>query len=260
MYAGRIATTGVKLGGVSVLLLMLELASRTGVVPATWFPPVTVVYAELFRLVQDASLWSDVALTLQGWGAGLLIAAALAIPIGMMIGSNETAYRSTRAAIEFLRPIPSVALIPLAVLIWGVGLSTKVFLAAFAAFWPLLFQALYGVREVDPVARDTFRSYRIGRFGRIRHLIVPSAAPFVATGMRISSSIALILAVTAEMVIGTPGLGRSIVLAQSSAAIVTMYALILVAGLLGWLLNGALERVERRTLRWHPSQRMRDAV
>ena len=92
-----------------------------------------------------------------------------------------------RFVVEFLRPIPSVALVPLAVLIYGVGLESKVFLAAFASFWPLFVQTLYGVQDVDPVATDTARSFGLGRFERLWRIKLPSAVPYIATGLRISS-------------------------------------------------------------------------
>ena len=136
--------------------------------------------------------------------------------------------------IEFLRPIPSVALIPLAVLIYGQGLESKVFLVAFASFWPLLIQTIYGVQDVDPVATDTARSFGLGRLERMWRITVPSAVPYIATGIRISSAVALILAVTAELVIGAAGLGREINVARSGGNLDAMYALIVATGLLGW--------------------------
>ena len=157
--------------------------------------------------------------------------------------------------IEFLRPIPSVALIPLAVLVYGTGLESKVFLAVFASFWPLFVQTLYGVQDVDPVVTDTARSFGLGRLERLWRIRLPSAVPYIATGVRISSAVALILAVTAELVIGSAGLGRSISVAQSGGAIDVMYALIIATGILGWALNILATRGERRVLHWHPSQR-----
>jgi ABC-type nitrate/sulfonate/bicarbonate transport system permease component len=157
--------------------------------------------------------------------------------------------------IEFLRPIPSVALVPLAVLIYGSGLESKVFLAAFASTWPLLMQTLYGVQDVDPVATDTARSFGFSRPQRMLRVTLPSAVPYIATGVRISAAVALILAVTAELVIGSPGLGREINIARQSEATDIMYALIVATGLIGWLINALFARGERRVLHWHPSQR-----
>ena len=240
---------------IACALALWELLVRAGVLNEDHIPSMTDTVAELARLLGEADFWSAVGSTLEGWALGLGIAAALAIPLGIVIGSSPLVYRSVRFVVEFLRPIPSVALVPLAVLIYGVGLESKVFLAAFASFWPLFVQTLYGVQDVDPVATDTARSFGLGRFERLWRIKLPSAVPYIATGLRISSSVALILAVTAEIVIGSAGLGRSINVARSSGAIELMYALVITTGLLGWLLNLLATRAERRVLHWHPSQR-----
>jgi ABC-type nitrate/sulfonate/bicarbonate transport system permease component len=245
----------VGLAGVLVVMAAIEATARFGLLPARWFPPATEVFGALAELLPTRDLWAEVGRTLQGWAVGLGIAAVLAIPLGMLIGSVETVYRASRAVIEFLRPIPSVALIPAAVLIFSVGTSMKVFLAAFAAFWPILFQAIYGVRDVSPGVKETARAYGLGPLARFVRVVLPSTMPYVATGLRISSAIALILAVTAELVMGAAGLGRAIVAAHTAAQIPTMYALIAVTGTLGWLLNTVFQTVEARLLHWHPAQR-----
>jgi ABC-type nitrate/sulfonate/bicarbonate transport system permease component len=240
---------------VAGVLALWQLLSAAGVLPERDLPSMTGTFAELGRQLAEADFWSAVGSTLQGWALGLGIATALAVPLAIVIGSAPLLHRSLRFVIEFLRPIPSVALVPLAVLIYGTGLQSKVFLAAFAAFWPLFVQTLYGVRDVDPVATDTARSFGLGRLERLWRIKLPSAVPYIATGIRISSAVALILAVTAELVIGSAGLGRSINVARSSGAVELMYALIIATGIVGLLLNVAATRAERRVLHWHPSQR-----
>jgi len=229
--------------------------TRSGLLPGHAFPPVSAVLVRLLAELPTTGFWSDVGLTLEGWGLGLALATLLAVPAGILIGSSRLAYRMLRAPIEFLRPIPSVALIPLAVLVFGTQLPNKLFLVTFASLWPLLFQAIYGVQDVDPVAQDTARSFGFGRLQRTYLVTLPSATPYIATGLRISSSVALILAVTSELVVGVPGLGKTINLAASGGDYPLMYALITVTGLLGVVLNETFRRVEARTLRWHTSQR-----
>jgi ABC-type nitrate/sulfonate/bicarbonate transport system permease component len=244
-----------RLAGIAAVLLVLEICSRTGVLPRESFPPVSEIYGSLLGLVTDTPFWIEVGRTMRGWAVGLLVAVLLAVPLGMLLGASRRAFEMSRLIIEFLRPVPSVALIPLAVLVFGVGQDMKVFLVAFACFWPILFQSIYGVQDVDPVATDTARSYGLPLLARFTRITLPSAAPYIATGLRISSAIALILALTAELVVGAPGLGRAIVVSQISGSITQMYALILATGLLGWGLNTVFMAVERRLLRWHPSHR-----
>jgi ABC-type nitrate/sulfonate/bicarbonate transport system permease component len=237
------------------VLALFELLPRIGVLPSDHFPPISETLSTLFDQLGESRFWEAVGNTLEGWALGLGIAAALAIPIGIVIGSSRLLYRAARGLIEFLRPIPSVALIPLAILIYGTGLQSKVFLAAFASFWQVLVATLYGVQDVDPVATDTARSFGFSRPQRLLRVTLPSAIPYIATGIRIASAVSLILTVTAELVIGAAGLGRSINLARSGGNEELMYALILATGVLGLLLNAVFQRVERRVLHWHPSQR-----
>jgi ABC-type nitrate/sulfonate/bicarbonate transport system permease component len=240
---------------VLLLLALWEAVVRAGLIPETSIPPATSAIGELASQVTQAAMWKAVGNTLEGWVIGLGLAVLLGVPAGILIGSSRWAYRALRVPIEFLRPIPSVALIPLAVLVYGTGLQSKVFLATFASFWPLLIQTIYGVQDVDPVATDTARAFQLGRFERLWRITVPSAVPYIATGIRIASAVALILCVTAELVIGSAGLGREINSASSGGNIDLMYAMIIATGLLGWLLNIAATMVERRVLHWHPSQR-----
>jgi ABC-type nitrate/sulfonate/bicarbonate transport system permease component len=135
-------------------------------------------------------------------------------------------------------------------------MESKVYLIVFAAFWPLLIQTLYGVQDVDPVAIDTGRMFGLGRVQRLVRIKLPSALAYVATGLRISSATALILAVTCELVMGAPGLGRTINVARSAGSLDVVYALVIVTGVLGLIVNTAFGRIEKRLLRWHPSQRL----
>jgi ABC-type nitrate/sulfonate/bicarbonate transport system permease component len=246
---------GPPLVAVACVLALWELLVRGGVISETSFPAMTDTVAALVRQLGEGDFWTAVLNTLQGWAIGLGLAFVLAVPAGILVGSSWLAYRALRVPIEFMRPIPSVALIPLAVLVYGTGLESKVFLVVFASFWPLFIQTLYGVQDVDPVLTDTARSFGLGRFQRLVRIKLPSAVPYIATGVRISSAVALILAVTAELVIGSAGLGRSISVAQSGGAVDLMYALIIATGMLGWGLNVLATRGERRVLHWHPSQR-----
>ncbi len=240
---------------VAAVLVLFDLLPRIGVLPRDHFPPISETMGTLGEQLLEGSFWEAVGNTLQGWALGLGIATALAVPLGIVIGSSRLLYRAMRALIEFLRPIPSVALLPLAILVYGTGMQSKVFLAAFASFWQVLVATLYGVQDVDPVATDTARSFGFSRAQRLFRVTLPSAVPYIATGLRIASAVSLILSVTAELVIGAAGLGRSINIARSGGNEELMYALIIATGVIGLLLNAVFVRVERRVLHWHPSQR-----
>ncbi|MFL5918318.1 MAG: ABC transporter permease [Gaiellaceae bacterium] len=241
---------------IAAALAFWELVSRTGVISQKDLPAMSTTFAEFWNLVQTGAFWHAFLQTVRGWALGLGVAAALAIPLGILLGSSEFAGTAFRVPIEFLRPIPSAALIPVLFLTLGTTLQSEIFLAAFGAFWPLLVQTMYGVRDVDPVALDTARSFGVGRFERLYRIKLPSAVPYIATGMRIASGVALILAFTAELFMGNPGLGQKVNIAQSFGLENQLYAYALATGFLGLGIHLLSSAAERRALRWHPSQRL----
>ncbi|MDQ3786994.1 MAG: ABC transporter permease [Actinomycetota bacterium] len=236
--------------------VLLEIAPRIGLVPARYAPPTSDILATLAEQVRRGEFWSAVGDTLLTWLLGLVIAIALGVAIGVLIGSVPVLRALTASTIEFLRPIPSVALIPLVVVLYGSTIEATVILVVYAAFWQVLIQTLAGVADIDPVAADTARSYHLNRWARIRWLIWPTALPYVVTGIRLAATVALILTITGELVIGSPGLGQEIANARSSGAVPVMYALIVVTGLFGVAANVLTRAAERRALAWHPSVRL----
>jgi ABC-type nitrate/sulfonate/bicarbonate transport system permease component len=243
------------LAGLAGLLVLVEVLPRLGLVDERYLPPASAIAAALGDEVTTAAFWQAVGDTLTGWALGLAIAVAAGVVLGILIGSVPVLRAATASTIEFLRPIPSVALIPLAVLLYGTDLGSTLLLVVYASFWQVLVQVLYGVADVDPIAEETARSFRFSAWGRIRHVLWPTALPYVFTGIRLAASVALVLAITAELVIGTPGLGKLIAVAQTSNAVPAMYALIAVTGLLGVGINLLARAAERRSLAWHQSVR-----
>jgi len=227
--------------GFALLAALWELAPRLGLIHAGFLPPLSAVLVDLAQQAITEEFWIFVGSTLRTWAIGLSLAVAAGIVAGLAIGLIPGARKYTHSTIEFLRPIPSVALIPGVILIFGSKYQSGVVLITYAAFWQVLIQMLYGLNDIDSVARDTARSFRFSRY--------------LFTGVRLAAAMALVLAVTAEMVIGSIGIGRGIVVAQSSNALASAYALVIVAGLMGVAINLAARAAEARLLRWHPSVR-----
>jgi len=253
--SGRVVSIAVPVLSVLVALGLWELISQTETISQRDLPAMSTTVQALWDMVQTGTFWKALGETVRGWAIGLGLATALAIPIGIALGSSDFAASAFRVPIEFLRPIPSAALIPLLFLTLGTTLKSEVFLATFGAFWPLLVQTMYGVRDVDPVAIDTARSFRLTRNERLFRVTLPSALPYIMTGIRISSTVALILAFTAELFMGTPGLGQRLNYVESFGLNDQIYALALATGLLGVAIHFAVTALEKRVLRWHPSQR-----
>lgn len=243
------------LAGILGFLGTWELIPRLGIVEERFLPPASEVIVALVRDFGLTAFWVAVQETMTAWFLGLVIAVGLAVLVGFIIGSSNFLRKATNSTVEFLRPIPSVALIPLAVLLFGVKIESSLMLITYAAFWQVLIQVLYGVADVDMVANNTAKTYGLGRMARIRYVVFPTALPYLMTGVRLAATVALVLAITAELVIGSPGLGREIALAQSGGAISGMYALVLATGLIGVLINVLMRFIERKTLSWHSSVR-----
>jgi len=240
---------------VAAALGLWEILCRSGAVDQNYLPSMSTSFTALWHQMITGSFWHALLLTIRGWALGLGIAAFLAIPLGIALGSSDFFSHAFRVPIEFLRPIPSAALIPLLVLTLGTNIKSEVFLAAFGAFWPLLVQTMYGVADVDPVAIDTARSFGVGPVERLWRITLPSCIPYIATGLRIASTVSLILAFTAELFLGIPGLGQKVNFAQSYGLTNDLFGLALAVGFLGLAIHLVMTRMERRALRWHPSQR-----
>jgi ABC-type nitrate/sulfonate/bicarbonate transport system permease component len=242
---------------VAILLAVWEAFSYSALAAAAEVPGALETLQRLAALTVEAVFWSDVANTVVSWGLGLALSLVVAVPLGLWIGSFRRATDSTRFLIDFMRTIPPVAVIPLALLILGPTREMEVLLVVLGAGWPLVVQAIYAVRQMDPVLEQVACSYRLSAWHRARYLYGPSALPIVWTGVRIASVISLLVCVAAEMIGGAPGLGQALnrsLLANQNASV---FAYVVVAGALGVVINAFLIAVGSRILQWHPSIRGR---
>lgn len=242
---------------VVAVLLFWQLVTVGGVVSPSQFPTMTDTIAALGGEIATGRLWPAVGSTLLGWFIGMVITIVLGLVVGTALAFNAFAQRSAAPVIEIFKAVPAIAILPLVILVAGSTLPMKVFLICFAAFWPFVIQVIYGVRSMDPIVLDTARALGVRGVRRFLTISVPSASPYLVTGMRIASAQALILSVVAEIVGGAAGIGRNILLAQNTGVIAypTMYAYIIVAGILGVALTGAFFLMEKRVMHWHESQR-----
>ncbi|MGW2419693.1 ABC transporter permease [Streptomyces sp. NPDC001709] len=229
-----------------------EAVSRAGIVRRSYLPPASEVLARAARLAGDPAFVDGIGVTLRAWALGLGLACAIAVPLGLLLGAVPFVEAAARAVIEFLRPLPSVALIPLVSLLLGSGTETEVTLIAYASLWPVLFNTVYGLGETDPLAKDTLRAFGFGRLAVLLRVELPATAPFIAAGVRISAAVALILAVATELLSGF-GQGLGIFIAQAQTATDgtrDVLAGVVWAGGLGLVINGVLTGVERRLFAW----------
>jgi ABC-type nitrate/sulfonate/bicarbonate transport system permease component len=248
---------GLRLAVLAAALGLWQGLSAAGVIRSDEFPSMSQTATALWHLLTQSALWSAVGETLEGWAFGLVIGAAAALLIGTLIGLNGFAYRSVAGVIEFFKAIPVIAILPIGLVLWGATLTMKFALVAFAVFWPLVIQVCYGVRSLDPVVRDTTTVLQVKGPRRFLLVIMPSAAPFIATGLRVAVAVALVVDIITELIGGGTGIGERILLAENAgpSQYPQMYAYIVVAGVLGVLLAGTFTVAERYVLHWHESQR-----
>ncbi|MEV4223562.1 ABC transporter permease [Nonomuraea sp. NPDC049725] len=240
--------------GALVFAALFEALGRAELVSAAFLPPASEILQRAGGLLLDPAFRAHAATSMLAWAIGLGIAALVAVPLGLLLGSVPVIDSATRAIVEFMRPIPSVALIPLVALVIGTGLQLRVTLVIYAALWPILYNTMYGLRGVDPVAKETLRSYGFGPLAVLWRVSLPSAAPFIMTGFRLATGVALILTVSTEIVAGRgEGVGVFIYFAGIAvpARMDDILAGVVWVGLFGVVVNALLVAAERRLFRWH---------
>lgn len=241
--------------GVVVFLLLAEAAGRLGLISRSALPLTSSVLKQAVLLAGSSEFLSDLGATMEAWALGMAITVAVGVPLGVLLGSLPGVRVATRAIVEFLRPIPSVALILLVSLLLGPGLRLAATLIVYGAIWPVLYNTIAGIDDVDPVAKETARAFGFSGLDIVRIVSLPSAAPFIGTGIRLASAVALILDIATGYITGAingPGIGAYIAQQSTGASNTTVILAATVwAGLLGLVLDLVLTGVQGRLLRWH---------
>ncbi|WP_241650899.1 MULTISPECIES: ABC transporter permease [Paenarthrobacter] len=241
--------------GILTALLVWELYSAFGPVSQHHLPPPSVVIPTFLTNFTFTAFWLTVGQTMWAWFLGLTIATLGGLAVGLLIGSSSFLRAATHTTVEFLRPIPAVGLIPLAALLFGPRIGAELLIVIYGCFWIVMIQVMYGITDIDKVADDTVRTLRMTWLQRVRHLVLPTLLPYLMTGIRLAATVALILAISSELIVGTPGIGRAVAQAQLNDNPPAMIALILTSGLLGILVNLIFRFIERKVLFWHSSVR-----
>ncbi len=249
----------IRLGGaalrVSVLAGMAvawQIATLVVDDPVFW-PTFTAVAGRLWEawIVNPAAWAESVGPSLGRLLAGWLGAVAVGVALGTIIGLSRAAREYAGPTIHFLRAIPPPALLPLFIVLLGIGDGMKVVMIGFGAIWPILLNTADGVASVDRLQRDTGRAFRVPPIERLARIVLPAAAPRIFAGLRVSLSIAVILMVLSEMAATVNGVGFELVQAQRSFRTLDVWAIIVLLGVIGYGLNAILALIEGRVLAWH---------
>ena len=238
------------------MLLLVGIICLWQVAATSWIdspslPPLSAIAGSLLLGAQSAELLNAITSTLAMMLAGYTIGILFAVALGSLMANVRPLRAVFNPLVELLRPIPIAAIVPPLILLFGLDEALKIFVVAFSSFFPVLVNTIAGARAVDPVAVNVGRTFRVGRVRMVRSIIIPASLPYVLAGMRISLSLALVTAVTAELIAGSAGIGYYILTMQYAMRTSEMYAAILLLAVIGYLLNGLFVACEARLIHWY---------
>lgn len=232
-----------------VLLALLEAWARTIGRQSDALAPPTAALRAFWRAALDGSLWQATAFTLGSAALGLLLGAGLGLVLGTALGLSKRLAGMSFLTVELLRPLPSVALIPLAMLVFGFGVRMELSVVAFATFWPTLVLVQAAVRQTEPVLLEVARALGLTPVQQVLKIVLPAMVPRLFVALRLAVAIALVVAVTVEIAANPHGVGYAMSLAQQSLDPAGMLAWLLWIGVLGYAVNAAMLRLQRAVAR-----------
>ena len=233
------------------LLAIWEFVAQAGWVNPLVIPPFSKILSSFISLVASGQIPWQILASLKRSALGYLLAAAVFIPLGILMGLFDAFHRALEVIIEMLRPIPPPVVIPVAMLFFGLEDEMKIFVIFFSCAWPILLNTLDGVRAIDGVLLNTAKTFGLSPRRIIWQVILPASSPQIMTGLRVSLPIMLILVVISEMVGSTDGIGYFILDAQRRFRVTQMYAGMLALAILGYALNQLFNLLQRLLLPWH---------
>jgi ABC-type nitrate/sulfonate/bicarbonate transport system permease component len=237
------------IGPISVLAAWEAYTRLAGVDPI-FLPPISTIAERFFELLWSWQIIWHAAASLGRLFVGYFLAALIAITLGLFIASFRTLHDILDPVIEMIRPVSPISLIPLAILWFGIGPESKIFIIFMASFFPILLNTIAGVQNTDQLMIRAALALGASRMRILRTVSIPAAAPFVYTGLRISMSIAFVVIIAAEMVAAQNGLGWLILDAQRVYDTATMFVGIAVISGLGFTMDWVMRRFARLAFPW----------
>lgn len=229
-------------------LIVLEAYARILGQESETIVPATQAAKDLWLTAQDGTLLRATGFTLLSAAVGLLIGGVAGVLAGIVLGLSKGISHAMSLTVELLRPLPSIALVPLATLIFGLGLKMEILVVAFATFWPMLVMTQSAIRQVDGRLLEVARMLRFGFLQRVWKFVVPSIVPRLFVALRVGAGLALVVAVTVEVVGNTLGLGYGLVLSQQNMQPGITLGWLFWVGALGFSVNFGLAWIERRAV------------
>jgi ABC-type nitrate/sulfonate/bicarbonate transport system permease component len=221
---------------------------------STGLPPFTSTFIRAMQFIEEPQFLNDLGTTVSTALIGFVLTVAIALPLGLVMALSPQVDRVLGPFVEILRPIPPVVYLPIAVLALGVTSRTALVLVLSGSLWPLLIQVVYGVRSVDNSRLDVADVYGLTHWQKLRYVIIAGAMPYVLTGLRLTATICLVVTVTAEMLGTKAGLGGDMAQSQVTGDNTRLFALVLVIGLIGLLVDLLGRWLEHKSLRWQQAR------
>ncbi len=232
------------------VLAAWEGLSRLGAVSPTFFPPPTSIFRVLGQMLVGGDLLGDIGITLMRVLAGFALGAGSGVLLGLAMGTWPRLGAQLDPWVAALHPTPKIAVLPLILVIFGIGEASKVTLAALGAFFPMLINTVAGVRQISPIYFEVARSYGADNTRLFSRVVVPGSLPLIMAGARISINVALMLTIAAELVAAQRGLGQVIWFAWQTLRIEQVYAGLVVTSVLGIAFSALLGYAARRLMPW----------
>jgi NitT/TauT family transport system permease protein len=245
-----VAAAGARLVAIGLLAAVWETFPRLGLVDATFLPPLSEVLVAWWQLATSGELLSHTRASLGRSLSGFGLAIAAAIPLGLAIGWYRPVATLLNPLLEVFRNTAALALLPVFVLILGLGETSKVAIIFYACSWPILLNTVSGVRTVDPLLIKSARSLGLSSVRLFQKVVLPAAVPTIFTGIRLAGAYSILILIAAEMVGAKAGLGYLINYAQYNFAVPDMYAGIITISAIGLVVNQILVGIERRVSTW----------
>lgn len=233
-----------------VLLGLWEVCARLGLIDTRFFPAPTVVIGHMIEMGRDGSLWINTQASLYRLAVGLVAGSLPAIVLGLAMGLYRPIYAALDPIISSTYPIPKSSLLPLILLIFGLGESSKIVMVAIGVFYPIVINTAVGVRQIPPIFLDVGSNFRASSWNTFRTIALPGALPLIMTGIKLGAGMGLVLIAIAEMVGAKSGLGYMIWNAWELFDVPTMYVGLFAIALIGFIMNAALDALERAVVPW----------
>ncbi len=236
----------------AALLAAWEAGSRAGLLSQLFLPAPSLVLSTLMDSFRDGEMGAHLGATLLRWAPGLAFGAVPGLLLGLAMGSLPRLRRAADPLVSAVHPLPKIALLPLVMIMFGIGEASRIIIVGIAVFFPMLLNTMAGVMQVSPLYLEVAENYGARLLTRFTRVVLPASLPMILTGLRLAANVALLLTITVEIVMAETGLGALVWLSWEVLRTELLYATLVVISVLGLAINGGLKLLTRSLVPWQP--------